>query len=125
MNKITRFTGLLAAACMLTLGFAPHATAGVVTTTEAVSADAKAERITRVRQALAQAEVAEQLEHYGVAPEQVAERVDSLTDQELLQLEQHIDRHVAGADAVGIIGAVFLVLLILELVGVTDIFKSI
>jgi len=31
---------------------------------------------------------------------------------------------VAGSGALGVIGAVFLVLMILELVGVTDIFKS-
>ncbi len=40
-------------------------------------------------------------------------------------LEAEMDRQIAGGDALSLIGAVFLVLLILELVGVTDVFKSI
>ena len=48
-----------------------------------------------------------------------------MTTAELLELESRFDEQVAGGDALGVIGAVFLVLLILELVGVTDIFKSI
>jgi hypothetical protein len=40
-------------------------------------------------------------------------------------LEGSLDRQIAGGDAIAVIGVVFLVLLILELVGVTDIFKSI
>jgi len=35
-----------------------------------------------------------------------------------------IENQVAGSDALAVIGVVFLVLMILELVGVTDIFKS-
>jgi hypothetical protein len=53
-------------------------------------------------------------------------RVRGLTTAELLALESRIEQQVAGAgDALTLIGAVFLVLLILELLGVTDIFKSI
>jgi hypothetical protein len=48
-----------------------------------------------------------------------------LSDSELLLLEAEMDRQVAGGDALAVIGTVFLVLLILELVGVTDIFKKI
>ena len=36
-----------------------------------------------------------------------------------------IDQQIAGGDILAVIGIVFVVLLILELVGVTDIFKSI
>ena len=61
----------------------------------------------------------------GVDRALVHDRLLALSDSELLMLEQEMDRLVAGGDALAVIGAVFLVLLILELVGVTDIFKSI
>ena len=47
-----------------------------------------------------------------------------LSSAELLELEGQLDSQVAGGDVVAIVGVVFIVLLILELVGVTDIFKS-
>ena len=43
---------------------------------------------------------------------------------ELLELVNGIENQVAGSDGVAIVGAVFIVLIVLELVGVTDIFKS-
>jgi hypothetical protein len=48
-----------------------------------------------------------------------------LTDEEIAALHGRIEQQVAGGDAIAVIGVVFLVLLILELVGVTDIFKAI
>jgi hypothetical protein len=61
----------------------------------------------------------------GVDQATVMERLNGLSTAELLELEGQIDQQVAGGDILGLIGAVFVVLLILELVGVTDIFKSI
>jgi hypothetical protein len=48
-----------------------------------------------------------------------------MTDSELASFESSLSQGIVGGDALAVIGAVFLVLLILELVGVTDIFKSI
>jgi hypothetical protein len=48
-----------------------------------------------------------------------------LSDSELEVLQQRMDTLPAGADsALTVLGIVLLVLLVLELVGVTDIFKS-
>ena len=43
----------------------------------------------------------------------------------LAELARNIDSAPAGGSALGVVGAVFVVLLILEAVGVTDIFKAI
>jgi hypothetical protein len=62
----------------------------------------------------------------GVNPDEVRQRVEALSDQELNMLAQHIDDLPAGAGAEGVlvvIGIVFLVLIILELVGVTNVFS--
>jgi hypothetical protein len=47
-----------------------------------------------------------------------------MTDVELLALEGNLDKQVAGGDVLAVVGIVFVVLIILELMGVTDIFKA-
>ena len=69
--------------------------------------------------------VRQQLIALGVDPEMASVRAASLTAEERMELEQKIEQLPAGAGALEVIGIVFLVLLILELVGVTDIFKKI
>ena len=83
------------------------------------------ESLSRIEGLLAREDVAKQMMALGVQPEQVMARLDAMTSEELRMLESRFDEQVAGGDAIAIIGTVFLVLLILELVGVTDIFKSI
>ena len=68
--------------------------------------------------------VIQMLENQGVEPGHAMERVASLTQAERDLLEQKINELPAGAGAVEVIGIVFIVLIILELVGVTDIFKK-
>jgi len=60
----------------------------------------------------------------GVDATHVDSRVAAMTDAELRSLAGEIENLPAGADALAVIGIVFLVLLILEAVGVLDIFKS-
>jgi hypothetical protein len=74
---------------------------------------------------LTQESVRQQLVQLGVAPDFALERASSLTLTERQYLNQKIEELPAGAGALEVIGIVFLVLLILELVGVTDIFKKI
>ena len=106
-------------------GFAQYSYAGVIETGYIVEQETRAVRLDRVERLLASDTVARQMESLGVDKALVAERLQGLSDSELLLLDTEIDRQVAGGDALSLIGAVFLVLLILELVGVTDIFKII
>jgi len=115
----------IASVAIVWLGFASFANAGVVSTADALAATERAEQTSRIETILARDEVRDRLLAYGVEPGEVAGRLDSLSDEEIALLHDNIERQVAGGDALGLIGAVFLVLLILELVGVTDIFKSI
>lgn len=74
---------------------------------------------------LSKESVRAQLIQMGVDPDQASTRIASLTPSERQLLEEKIADLPAGAGAIEVIGVVFLVLLILELVGVTDIFKKI
>jgi hypothetical protein len=51
------------------------------------------------------------------------ERVRAMTDAELAVLDEQLAEMPYGGDLLAVIGVVFIVLLILELVGVIDIFK--
>jgi hypothetical protein len=90
-----------------------------------VEANAREASLARVEALLASDDVATQLQSLGVDKAVIQDRLQGLTNTELASLAGQIDQQVAGGDALALIGAVFLVLLILELVGVTDIFKSI
>ena len=107
------------------LGFAQAAPAGMIPTGHLVDREARAESLSRIELLMARDDVANQMVTLGVQPEQVMERLDAMTTAELIALEGSLDEQLAGGDALAVIGTVFLVLLILELVGVTDIFKSI
>ena len=61
----------------------------------------------------------------GVDPEQAAIRVASLDSGELAQLDAQLDSLPAGGSILALIGAVFVVLLILEVTGVTNVFTKV
>lgn len=74
---------------------------------------------------LAREDVGKLLIAYGVEPADVDRRITALTYNELDQLRRHInDMPAAGGEVLTIIGAVFLILIILELVGVTNVFSK-
>lgn len=69
-------------------------------------------------------DVQKQLLNYGVAPEQVQERVNNMTDAEIAQLNDQIADMPAG----GILGAIlliFVIFVITDIIGATDIFSFI
>tara|TARA_Y100001933_G_scaffold261306_1_gene315750 strand:- start:3956 stop:4324 length:369 start_codon:yes stop_codon:yes gene_type:complete len=79
----------------------------------------------RVEAFLLRDDVAAELAQYGISHERAMARVDNMSAAELEQLSGRIDELPAAGDGVIVIaGIVFVVLIILELVGVTDIFKS-
>lgn len=109
---------------IICMGFAQAAPAGMIGTAYLLDDESRAASLSRIEVLLARQDVARQLEAFGVDQALVMERLNGLSHAELQELEGQLDSQVAGGDIIGLIGAVFVVLLILELVGVTDIFKS-
>jgi hypothetical protein len=109
---------------MLNLGSPMVAQAGLIGTLQAVEADTRAQDLATVSAALARDQVREQFVALGVDPAEVEARVAVLTDAELRSLAGQVAEAPAGGSALAVIGVVFLVLLILEAVGVIDIFKK-
>ena len=119
-----RFVVYVLCLAMLNLGSPLVAQAELVTTLQAVEASARTQDLAAVNAALAREEVRAQFEALGVEPAQVESRIAALTDSELRTLAGQMAEMPAGADALAVIGIVFLVLLILEAVGVIDVFKK-
>lgn len=113
------FAGLLLASTTL-----PAQAALVGTDTVLNEARADADR-TELIQMLQGDEVRDRLEAMGVDPANAEERVQRMTDAELAQLQQHMDEAPAGGDALGVALTVFIVFVITDVIGATDIFPFI
>jgi len=109
---------------LLNLSSPPVAQAALVGTLQAVESGTRDLDLARVNATLERVQVRDQMVALGVDPAVVDARVARLTDSELRSLAERMDQMPAGGDALAIIGIVFLVLIILELVGVIDIFKK-
>ena len=109
----------------LAFSFTGPAMSGVISTQQALSADIRATKETQVRGAFAREDVRQAMQQMGVDPGDAEGRIASLSDAELIQLQGQLDRLPAGGDALVVVGVVFVVLLILELVGVINVFNRI
>ena len=76
----------------------------------------------QVLQALARDDVQQQLIARGVNPAEARQRVASLSDSELAELQQRMDQLPAGSGALAVVGVVAIVLLVLDLAGILHIF---
>lgn len=125
MNKILK-KSVVHLVIISMLGFSSPmvAEAGVIGTLAGIEAAQRGRDLASVNAALAREEVRRQLAAMGVAPADVEARLASLTDAELRTLAARIDSLPAGAGALEVLGIVFLVLLVLEAVGVIDIFSK-
>jgi hypothetical protein len=83
----------------------------------------------QLRQFLAREDVRAALIAHGVDPMEAKKRIDTLSDDEVIRISNQIDQLPAGGGAVEfllvVILALFLVLVILDLTGVTDVFTFI
>lgn len=106
--------------------FPQRVLAGLIQTPDVIAAQQGSQTIERVTQLLAREDVRRKLVQMGIDPVQAQERVAALTPAEAAQLQQQLDSLPAGGDGLfALIGVVFVVLLILEITGVTNIFTKI
>jgi hypothetical protein len=106
-------------------GMTTTAAAAVIGTQQALEGPASQQQAARVTQALDRQEVQQAMIMMGVDPAQAKLRVSSLSPEELAQLDQQLDNLPAGGSVLALIGAVFVVLLILEVTGVINVFKGV
>jgi hypothetical protein len=121
-SKWRAATVSILAVAVLNLGFTSAAQAGIVNTGALVQTGRDA-TLASIRGQLDRAEARAQMEKMGVDAADVDARLAALSDTELQELAKKMQDAPAGGDALVLIGAVFVVLIILEFAGIIDIFK--
>jgi hypothetical protein len=124
LRRLTKSVSHLVAFGILALSLhLPAAQAGMIGTEAVVNAAQVQQDRERLRSALNRDDVQAQLIARGVDPAQVQARVDSLTDQEVQALNGKLDQLPAGGDSfLGALVFIFIVLLITDILGFTNIF---
>jgi len=119
MTALKRAVSSVLIVCTLGAGVPLPVSAGIIATDQVV---AGAER-DRLKSFLDRADVQAQMQVLGVNPQAAAARVNALSDDEIAGLVDRIDQLPAGGgDVLVVLVAVFLVLLITDLLGLTHIF---
>lgn len=117
----------LAAVMFLTLAVPPLAHAAVIGTEDVAAPYIEAaEARATLLGALAREDVQSHMRALGVSPDEAAARVRALSDEEAVAAAQRLPGDPAGQDTAGaLIGAalvVFIILLVTDLLGLTDVF---
>ena len=103
-----------------------YAQAGMVSTDQVLAAAEIAATRDRVVEFFARGDVREQMEALGVDPDEASARAATMTDEEVMQIAGQLDQLPAGQDALStILGAalvIFLILLITDILGLTNVF---
>lgn len=120
---LRRFMIHFTALCLLGAGLiAPAAQAAMVGTGAVLEARTASDTRAVVQAQLARADVQAGLLAQGVNPADVQARVASLSDHELASLATQLDSLPAGAGGLELILLVFVVLLLTDIAGITNIF---
>jgi hypothetical protein len=119
-RTLRRVVASVASVCLLGAAVPMPAHAALVGTDQVLHADGAARA--HIHAWLARTEVRRELLANGVDTNQVQARVDALTDTEATDLARRIDSGPAGGDVLGILFAVFVILLITDILGLTKVF---
>jgi len=110
---------------LMLLGAFQGAHGAMIDTQPGLAAGERTQYLDRIEANLAREAVRAELTTLGVDPDEALARIRALSDEEIRALDGRIEALPAGEGVIEVIGIVFLVLLILELVGVTNIFSAI
>lgn len=112
--------GVIIVMALLIVGMS-SASAGLIGTDSVLVRQPDADRAA-VLALLDRADVRDQLVALGVDPAEAVRRVEAMTAAELRELAHHMDQQPAGAGIVSAAVTVFVVLLITDILGFTDVF---
>lgn len=121
-TAMKRLMVFVAGLSLLSSTFGGVVNAAMVGTESAVAMEQRTEYVSEIKNWLTQDNVKQQLVDLGVDPAHATDRISALTTDELRTLHSRINELPAGAGVVEVIGIIFIVFLILELLGVTNVF---
>lgn len=127
MKKLTRILSPLLIAFLVlgslpAVAAAPAPASSLVSTQDVLQSDQVRSDRERINEILARQDVQEQLVAQGVDPADVEARVAALSDEEVSQMAEHLEELPAGASIVGALVFIFVVLLVTDILGLTNVF---
>jgi len=117
-RKMSRTVSLIVITAFLGLGLQLPATAAIVGTDATIHANQQSQ----AHDLLARQDVRDQLIKMGVDPNEALDRINAMSDREIVALNGKLSELPAGGDIVSTIALIFLVLLFTDIMGWTDIF---
>jgi hypothetical protein len=124
MKTCKQYLSFLLAAAVISMS-SSNVGAAIVTNDVVVSHMQQNNAKTELLQTINRSDVKEELLALGVNPANVEKRIDLMTHEEIAQLNQQIDELPAGGDVLGILLVIFIVFVITDVIGATDIFPFI
>jgi hypothetical protein len=116
---------LLASMMVVMSIFSASAQAALVSTHTVVSSEIQQLNRHQLTSLLAKEQAIATMAQLGVDPTMVEARVNNMTAEELQAFGQQVDEMQAGGSAVGVVVLVFVILIVLDLLGTTNIFPAI
>lgn len=117
-RKISRMVSLFVIAAVFGLGIPASAYASILGT----DATLNIEQTSKAHKLLARQDVQDQLVQLGVDPVDAMARVNTMSRDELAALNGKLEKLPAGGNLVSTVGLIFLILLLTDILGYTDIF---
>lgn len=121
-NRVLKSLGVAVTSIALLGGQLTPAYAGMVESTTAIQQAMQQVQRADLNSWLERADVQNKLIEFGVDPAAAKERVAAMTEDEIHRLNQGLGEMPAGGDVLGIILLIFLVFVITDMLGATDIF---
>jgi len=118
MRKFSRGVSLCVIATFFFLGIQASAYASILGT----DATLNIEQTSKAHKLLARQDVQDQLVQLGVDPADAIKRVNTMSQQELAALNGKLEKLPAGGELVATLGLIFLILVLTDILGYTDIF---
>jgi hypothetical protein len=121
-KTLQRFVAAALIPCLLLSGLPLTAQAAMVGSEEALVTPASQADRDRVAAFFSRDDVRQQLQAQGVSADDAVARVRAMSDAEVAQLADRVDRAPAGGDVIGVLFTVFLILLVTDILGFTKVF---
>lgn len=124
-NTLKKILALLVMSSVLVMGVSTPGFADVVSTEDLANVSDIESKRSEIKNFLARDAVKSKLSTWGVGEQDVTQRVDALTDQEVQEMVENMDAMPAGEGILETVIAILVILLLLDIAGVTDIFPSV
>ena len=124
-SNLRRFFTLLTLGVFLNVTFVAPAMAGMVTSSELSSAAQVEQLRDEIRTVIARDDIRSHLLDNGVSPDDINDRINTMTGSEVLAMHAQLDSLPAGEGFLGGVIAVIVIFILLDLAGVTDVFPGV